>query len=209
MVDVLLSSGSRRPPVPTSGQARYMISDTGPPSLTEFGLLLKRTKIGNRADSQQGLLKSLSALYVPWLCLTCAFGFKRLFKGECRPRAKEAPRKNQTLRNSPLARFFCADCRSCDTASTSFTTWARERSPTLSPAPPVFNRHMPAVDLLLYRFFNTVPVSVRWVLSALHAVPPPKQRAADQRRWQQSLQALRREPNQLRWISVKKRKVPL
>lgn len=95
---------------------------------------------------------------MPYLCLTCAFGFKRLFKGEYRPRAKEAPRKNQTLRNSPLARFFCADCRSCDTASTSFTTWARERSPTLSPAPPVFNRHMPAVDLLLYRLFKMVPV---------------------------------------------------
>ena len=55
-------------------------------------------------------------------------------------------------------------------------------------------------------------LSVRWVPSALHAVPPRKQRAADrlrfQRRWQQALQALRREPNQRRWISVKKRKVP-
>ena len=43
-------------------------------------------------------------------------------------------------------------------------------------------------------------LSVRWVPSALHAAAPRKQRAADrvrfQRRWQQVLQALRREPNQ-------------
>ena len=46
-------------------------------------------------------------------------------------------------------------------------------------------------------------LSVRWVPSALHAVPPRKRRAADrvlfQRNWQKALRALRRNPDKHRW----------
>jgi hypothetical protein len=56
-------------------------------------------------------------------------------------------------------------------------------------------------------------LSVRWVPSALHAVPPRKRRAADQvrfhRNWQKALQTLRRNPNKQRWTIVKKTKGPL
>lgn len=53
-------------------------------------------------------------------------------------------------------------------------------------------------------------LSVRWVPSALHAVPPRKRRAADrvrfQRNWQKALRALRRTPDKHRWIIGKKTK---
>lgn len=53
-----------------------------------------------------------------------------------------------------------------------------------------------------------VTLSVRRVPSALRAVPPRKQSAADRvrsrRRWQLALQALRRDPTQRRWITGKK-----
>ena len=58
-----------------------------------------------------------------------------------------------------------------------------------------------------------VTLSVRWVPSALHAVPPRKQRAADhvrfQRDWQKTLRALRRNPNKQRWTIGKKTRGPL
>lgn len=51
-------------------------------------------------------------------------------------------------------------------------------------------------------------LSVRWVPSALHAVPPRKRRAGDQvrfhRNWQKALRALRRTPDKHRWTIVKK-----
>ena len=55
-----------------------------------------------------------------------------------------------------------------------------------------------------------VTLSVRWVPSALHAVPPRKRRAADRvrfhRNWQKALRALRRTPNKQRWTIGKKTK---
>lgn len=55
-----------------------------------------------------------------------------------------------------------------------------------------------------------VTLSVRRVPSALHSVPPRKRRAADQvrfqRRWQQALRTLQRDPQRHRWTTGKKRK---
>ena len=55
-----------------------------------------------------------------------------------------------------------------------------------------------------------VMLSVLQVTSAVRSVPPRKRKAADrvlfERRWQQTLQAMRRHPQQKRWISDLPRK---